>query len=95
MASFDLSILGALQSKFESLQQQIKTLKEDGISIENQITTIDNEIGELEKSKLDLTLKLNEKKEEELKLSQLFEDTSKQYELVKSSASQLLSILET
>ena len=95
MASFDLSVLSILQKKFEHLESQIKDIKEQREIIEESISKIDMVIAEKETEKVDLSLRLNEKKEEELKLQQLFADTTKQYELVKDSATQLLSIFET
>ena len=88
MACFDLSVLSILQEKFEHLENKIKDIKGQRKIIEESIATIDKVITEKESEKVDLMLRLNEKKEEELKLQQLFEDTTQQYELVKESATQ-------
>ena len=95
MSSFDLSILTQLQEKFLLLEQQIKEQEDELGSNEKEVESIKEQIQKLESQKLTLEMRQNEMKEKLLKLTELRGESTKQYETVKNTATQLLSFLQT
>lgn len=93
MSSFDLSILTQLKEKFENLSSSIQEKELSIQTHEQNISHIQQDIDDLESKKSSLIITSNSLKEEKQKLTQLHQESKVQYETVKSSAEQLLSIL--
>ena len=94
MTSFDLQLIHNLQDKFETLQKKINNKTNEIDSITKEINILNENIEKLSGEKDSKQLILNTLISEKTKLLCILEETNTNFNKIKSSVTELLSIVD-